>query len=154
MTGMATQSLTVASTTVSLSQRALPVGLFVLAMAFAWGLAYVPVSQAYGWRGVAMTSLSWLLVTAGGLVSLVVSAWYAGSVNSSLANLLGLLPRMFIPLVGLIGLQSYADWSQVGGAGMLLAYYFVSLITETCLTVKYYTPHTGKRLVTVDLPQA
>jgi uncharacterized membrane protein len=135
-------------------KRVIPVALFFLVMGVAWCVAAIFVNRTYGWRGVEMASLSWLCVVVGGLVSLVVSAWFAGSAQSSLANMFGLLPRMFVPLVGLIGFRSVADWSEMGGPGMLLAFYIVGLIVETILTVKYFTPHNGKLLAAAKVPQA
>jgi hypothetical protein len=114
--------------------------LFLLVMGLAWGVAYVPVHARFGVAGLWQTTISWLLVVAGSMLALGISAWFAGTPHASVANLAGLLPRMFLPLAGLVGLQSQGDWKAAGGGELLLVYYLVALVTDIALVVRLFAP--------------
>lgn len=109
-------------------------------MFIALGLSMLWGQQFYGTNGIIAAIVSWGLVITGGLVSLIVSAVYMNTPHAGSANLFGMLPRMAVPLVALIGLgKVWPAWSTCDGPNVLMACYLVSLTVEVFVAVRLLT---------------
>ena len=118
---------------------------FAVAMVATLGVLLFWSQSRHGSSGVWVALAAWGLSTGGALISLVIAAVFSNTAHATSANLFGMLPRMAVPLVGLIGLGAiWPEWIALSGPGLLMACYFVALITETLLTVRLLVPANPK----------
>jgi hypothetical protein len=103
---------------------------------FAW-VGY----NSYGWNGVAASGVAAGCCWLGALAALIFGALLSRSGNAANGVLLGMLFRMGIPLAFGIALDRRGGpLADAGVFGMILVYYFVTLVAETALSLKLLPP--------------
>ncbi len=91
---------------------------------------------AYGWAGVLSASVAGATCLAGGLLAWVLVGMLNGPSNMVPRVLLGMFPRMGLPLAACM--LVYLQNGRLAAAGFvyyILAFYFVILVVETVLQV-------------------
>jgi hypothetical protein len=116
-------------------------------LAFTWFAAAMAVLLSFllfwghlthGIMGAQVATAAWGLVASGALAALVASAVSMHGPHAASANLFGVLPRMAVPLIGLMGLGSFwPSWNAANGPGMLMGCYLITLTIEVLLTIQF-----------------
>ena len=102
-----------------------------------------------GWSGVWAAGVAAATCWGGALTALVVGAMFGQGANAVSGVLLGMVFRMGVPLaVGMVFHRLGGTLAEAGVFGMILGYYFVTLVVETVLAVKLTAPTDKKANVT------
>ncbi len=93
------------------------------------------------WQSAALAAaICWF----GALLALVFSDWLRGPQAAHYALLLGLLVRTGCPLTAVvIAIRTSSRLEAVGFVGLVLGFYFVTLVTETLLTLSQVSSGPG-----------
>ena len=117
-------------------------------------VAVFPAFAWYGystnrWNGVWAAGTAAAICWSGALAALVVGASFGRGTNAVNGVLLGMVFRMGVPLAAGISLHHRGGMlAEVGVFGMILGYYFVTLVVETVLAVRLTAPTNEKTNVT------
>ncbi len=85
----------------------------------------------------------------GAFLALLLSGWLRSGQNAVNGVLAGMLFRMGVPLVAGMALHWQGGWlAEAGVFGMILAFYFVTLIAETLLALRLVAPASKQTNVT------
>ena len=102
-----------------------------------------------GWDGVWAAAVAAAICWVGSLTALVVSAMFGQGTNAASGVLLGMVFRMGVPFaVGVAFHRHGGMLAEAGVFGMILGYYFVTLVVETVLAVRLTAPTDKKANVT------
>ena len=97
--------------------------------------------KSHGWDGVAAGGVAAGCCWFGAIAALVLGGILARRGNAAHGVLLGMLFRLGIPLaVGIVLDRRGGPLAEAGVFGMILIYYFVTLVAETALSLKLIQP--------------
>jgi uncharacterized membrane protein YiaA len=109
-----------------------------------------PVFAWYGystnrWNGVWAAGVAAAICWVSALATLVIGAVFGCGTNAVKGVLLGMVFRMGVPFAaGIVLHQRGGELAEAGVFGMILGYYFVTLVVETVLAVRLTAPTNDK----------
>jgi hypothetical protein len=117
------------------------IGTFALVLLLCLSLIALSVVQLFGTTAWLSVSISFALTLGGSVLSFIMISRYAGQPHVAQLHLFGMLPRMAVPLAGLVYLTQHESvWLKTGGPEALISSYLVLLSVESVCAIQLLLP--------------